>query len=88
MLLQLSMHAWLLQATLMPREQLLSLGGDALAEQLDSREGADVDPEQLKAAAAAHARRYQSWRRAQRCLSRPPPSEAIMGLIAAAGQNA
>ena len=39
------------------REQLLSLGGDALAEQLDSTEGASVNPEQLKAAAAAHARR-------------------------------
>jgi hypothetical protein len=47
------------------RERLLSLGGDALAEQLDAREGADVDPEQLKAAAAAHARRYDRRRCAQ-----------------------
>ncbi len=43
------------------RERLFSLGGDALAEQLDFREGADVDPEQLKAAAAAHARRSAPW---------------------------
>ena len=42
------------------RERLFSLGGDALAEQLGFREGASIDPEQLKAAAAAHARRYVS----------------------------
>ena len=43
------------------RERLFSLGGDALAEQLDASEGAAVDPEQLKSAAAAHARRFVLW---------------------------
>ena len=39
------------------RERLLAEGSDALAEHLDSTEGAAVDAEELKAAAAVHAQR-------------------------------